>query len=97
MKLFLQEIGIEVIVFIAGLAGGITSLTTKPKNMTRSQQFLSVLAGGFTANYLTPLTGIWLNLSDNSLYGVAFLLGYSGLKAVELLMKRFHSNIEKEK
>lgn len=96
MKLFLQEIGIEVIVFIAGLAGGITSLTTKPKNMTRSQQFLSVLAGGFTANYLTPLTGHWLNLSDNSLYGVAFLLGYSGLKAVELLMKKFHSNIEKE-
>lgn len=97
MKMFLQEIGIEVIVFIAGLAGGITSLTTKPKNMTRSQQFLSVLAGGFTANYLTPLTGHWLNLSDNTLYGVAFLLGYSGLKAVELLMKKLHNNIEKEK
>lgn len=91
--MFLQEIGIEVIVFIAGLAGGITSLSTKPKNMTRSQQFLSVLAGGFTANYLTPLTGAWLNLSDNTLYGVAFLLGYSGLKAVELLMKKLHSKI----
>lgn len=91
--MFLQEIGIEVIVFIAGLAGGITSLSTKPKNMTRSQQFLSVLAGGFTANYLTPLTVAWLNLSDNTLYGVAFLLGYSGLKAVELLMKKLHSKI----
>lgn len=91
--MFLQEIGIEVIVFIAGLAGGITSLSTKPKNMTRSQQFLSVLAGGFTANYLTPLVGAWLNLSDNTLYGVGFLLGYSGLKVVELLMKKLHSKI----
>ncbi|HLV52170.1 MAG TPA: hypothetical protein VKY44_09475 [Flavobacterium sp.] len=97
MKTFLNELGIEAILFIAGLAGGVTSLSTKPKNMTRSQQFLSVLAGGFTANYLTPLTGSWLNLSDNTLYGVAFLLGYSGLKAVELLMKKFFSKIEESK
>lgn len=93
---FLQELGIEAILFIGGLAGGITQLTTKPKNMTRKQQFLSVIAGGFTANYLTPLVGHWLNLSDTSLYGVAFLLGYSGLISVELIIKRFHNNIEQK-
>lgn len=92
----LQELGFEVILFIGGLAGGITSLSTKPKNMTRKQQFLSVLAGGFTANYLTPLVGHWFDLSDKSLYGIAFLLGYSGLISVELIIKRFHKNIEEK-
>jgi len=89
----LQEFGIEIIFLIGGLAGGIVSLTTKPKNMTRKQQFLTVIAGGFTANYLTPLVGDWLGLTDKSLYGIAFVLGYTGLVSVELIIKRFHSKV----
>lgn len=93
MKSFFESIGIEVIVFFAGLAGGITQLTTKPKDMSRKQQFITVLAGGFSANYLTPLVADWLSLSDKSLYGIAFLLGYGGMKSVEMALKKMHKSL----
>lgn len=94
MKSFFESIGIEVIIFFAGLAGGVTSLTTKPKDMTRKQQLITVFAGGFAANYLTPLVAEWLNLSDKSLYGIAFLLGYSGMKSIEFAIKRMHKPLK---
>lgn len=93
MRSFFESIGIEVIMFFAGLAGGITSLTTKPKDMTRKQQFITVLAGGFAANYVTPLVASWLSLGEESLYGIAFLLGYSGMKSVEIAIKKIHKSL----
>lgn len=93
---YLEAIGIEMIIFFAGLAGGIASLTSKPQNMTRKQQFITVLSGGFSANYLTPMVSDLLNLSDKSLYGIAFLLGYSGMKFVEILIKSMNKKITKD-
>lgn len=86
--------GIDVILFIAGLAGGITFLTKSPK-LTKLQKFSSVLSGGFTANYLTPLVADWIHLSENALYGLAFLLGYGGLKSVETIFTAATSKIKK--
>ena len=85
----LKSFGLDVILFTAGLAGGIAFLTKSDK-LSRFQQFTTVLSGGFTANYLTPLVAGWLNLSDNTLYGLAFLLGYGGLKSVETLYAYLH-------
>jgi len=84
MKLidFLKAFGLDAVLLLAGIAGGISSLT-KTSKLTKSQKFISVLSGGFAANYLTPLVGKWLGLTDDVLYGVAFLLGYGGLKGVE--------------
>ncbi|MBW3519522.1 hypothetical protein [Flavobacterium sp. NKUCC04_CG] len=96
MKKFFDLIGLEMILFFAGIAGGITSLTKKPKEMTRGQKIITVLAGGFAANYLTPLLGDWLDLTDKSLYGIAFLLGYSGLKSVELFIQKLHTKLDDE-
>lgn len=90
----LKYIGIEAPVFIAGSSGGIVFLTKNTK-MTKTQQFLTVLSGGLSANYLTPLVGEWLNLSPRVLYGVAFLLGYLGMKGVEILIQIFKSKISK--
>jgi len=53
------------------------------------------MAGGLSANYLTPIVGEWLKLPDNVLYGIAFLLGYSGMKSVEILINNFYSKIKK--
>jgi len=50
----IRYIGIEVPVFIAGSSGAIVFLT-KTSKMTKTQQFLTVLSGGLSANYLTPL------------------------------------------
>lgn len=79
----LKELGFDVILFIAGIAGGVAFL---PKNSTKSrwEKFASVVSGGFAANYLTPVIGKWLSLTDDTMYGLAFLVGYGGLKSVEL-------------
>lgn len=95
MMSFFKSLGFDI-TFIAGIAGAIASLT-KQKGISRKEQIIIVLSGGFTANYLTPLTAEWLNFSDNFsdkiLYGIAFLLGYSGMKAVETLIKSTHKKI----
>lgn len=89
---FLRSIGIETPSFIAGMSGGITFLT-KRKDMTWLQRFLTVMSGGFTANYLTPLVAIYLHLDEKALYGIAFLLGYSGMKSVEVIIIKLKNRI----
>jgi hypothetical protein len=80
----LKDLGFDVILFFAGIAGGIAVLP-KASQKTRLEKFTTVVSGGFTANYLTPVVAEWLNMSDKTLYGLAFLLGYGGLKFVEVL------------
>lgn len=89
---FLKSIGIETPSFIAGMSGGITFLT-KRKDMTWFQKFLTVLSGGFTANYLTPMVAIYMHLDEKTLYGIAFLLGYSGMKSVEVIINKLKNRI----
>ena len=83
---FLKIYGISSEIFIAGISGSIVFLT-RSKNMSNLQRFLTVLSGGLSANYLTPLVSNWFNLETNTLYGIAFLLGYSGMKSVETILK----------
>jgi hypothetical protein len=90
----LKYIGIEATTFIAGMSGAVVFLT-KSNKMTKYQQFLTVLSGGLSANYLTPIVGQWLNLPNNVLYGIAFLLGYSGMKSVEILINNFYTKLRK--
>jgi ABC-type nickel/cobalt efflux system permease component RcnA len=81
---FLKNIGIETPIFIAGAAGSISILTKK--RMTWFQKFITVLSGGLAANYLTPLVLHFLDLKGNVTYGVAFLVGYSGMGIVEVII-----------
>ncbi|MDI9256313.1 hypothetical protein [Flavobacterium sedimenticola] len=96
MKLLelLNQLGIETPSFIAGMSGAIAFIT-KRKDMNWTTRFLTVLSGGFTANYLTPITGEWLSLNEKALYGIAFLLGYSGMKSVEVILSRFTKQLHK--
>ena len=95
MITWFEQLGIKAAILIAGFAGGLASLTKKSK-LQRWEKFLAVLTGGFTANYLTPLAAEWINLSVNTHYGLAFLLGYGGLTSVELLWYRLHKDDKKE-
>lgn len=88
----LKTLGIDMILFVAGLAGGITFIS-KDGELSRFKKFTTVVSGGFTANYLTPLVAEWLNLSDKALYGIAFVLGYGGLKTVESYWLDFHNKL----
>lgn len=95
MNELLDALGIKTPVIIAGIAGGITSLYKKTK-LSYFERFIAVVSGGFTANYLTPLAAEWINLSENTHYGLAFLLGYGGLASVEMLWHRLHKNDKKD-
>lgn len=62
--------------------------------MTRGEKFLQLLAGGLSANYMTPLCLSVFSLDGAGGYGVGFLVGYSGMKIVELFIKILHSKIK---
>lgn len=89
----LKYLGIETPLFLSGVSGAIVFLT-KNTNMTRGEKFLQLLAGGLSANYITPLCLALFNLDEAGGYGVGFLVGYSGMKIVELFIKILHSKIK---
>ena len=93
----LLDYGFSVFFFIAGIAGALASLS-KTKNIPFTQRVITVLSGGFTAAYITPLFVDVFGLSSNgSQYGAAFIVGFSGLKTVEWIIDAIRSRIKSEK
>lgn len=88
LKEIFNEVGIEVASLFAGLAGGLASIT-KEKKLTKTQRFITVIVGGLTAAYLTPVFSILINMPDQAKYGVGFVLGYSGLRSVEWVIEKY--------
>lgn len=89
----LEFVGINLAIFIVGLIGAVF-MAGKQKGMKPWERIFSVFGGAFTANYFTPVVQDYFDISDKMIYGAAFALGYSGLKTIELIIKRFHSKIE---
>ena len=82
-KINLKDYGIDVGLLISGLFGAIL-LTSKGSAMNLTRTISSLVGGAASANYVTPVVVNITNL-DNSHYhyGIAFLLGFLGLKGVE--------------
>jgi hypothetical protein len=82
-KIDLKQYGIDVGLLISGLFGAIL-LTSKGAAMNLTRTVSSLIGGAASANYITPVV---VNIAklDNSHYhyGIAFLLGFLGLKGVE--------------
>jgi len=84
----LESIGIRVGFLIAGLFGAVL-MTTKKAAATIGQTTLSIVGGAAAANYLTPVVLKVSKLDGTeSGYAIAFLLGFAGLRAVELASKK---------
>jgi hypothetical protein len=85
----LKEYGIDVGLLISGLFGAIL-LTSKESAMNLTRTVSSLVGGAASANYLTPVV-VSLAKLDNSHfhYGVAFLLGFLGLKGIEYFSRKF--------
>jgi hypothetical protein len=88
--------GIKLGLAIAGLAGGVVSLSyVKP--LTKTQAVLAVFTGAVCAAYLTPLAIDHFSLSPAGEHGAAFLIGVTALNIVPGFIKlseRFRSNPE---
>jgi len=89
MKTFLDEIGINIMQSVAGFLGSLLFLGKEgAKNI--KQSLFAIITGTASANYLTPVIMEVANI-ENTKYenGIAFILGFIGLKGVEAISKRF--------
>lgn len=85
----LKEYGIDVGLLISGLFGSIL-LTSKESAMNLTRTISSLIGGAASANYITPVVVSVAKLDNNHYhYGVAFLLGFLGLKGIEYFSRKF--------
>lgn len=92
----LERLEINLALVLSGLFGSIAFLS-KPNDMTKGQKILTVLSGVGSANYLTPLF-LWIfHIPTNFGYGVGFIIGYTGLKSVEFIIKKWKIKQENNK
>jgi hypothetical protein len=79
----LKDYGIDVGLLISGLFGAIL-LTSKESAINLARTVSSLIGGAASANYITPLVVSIAKLNDTHYhYGIAFLLGFLGLKGIE--------------
>ena len=93
---WLKTIGIEAAFIIAGIFGGLVNISKETK-MTFWQKAVSIISGGAAANYLTPVLVGFLNISENTKFGIAFVIGYMGLKSIELVIVKIKKTLDKAK
>jgi hypothetical protein len=87
-ELDLKQYGIDVGLLISGLFGAIL-LTSKGSAMNITRTISSLVGGAASANYLTPIVVTVTGLDNTHYnYGIAFLLGFLGLKGIEYFSKR---------
>jgi len=88
MREFLMDLGFNIGLALSGLLGSLVTIWRSKKKMNVKEQALSLIAGTLSANYLTPLVISFMDLKDNTQFGVAFVVGFGGLKAVEYVYEK---------
>jgi hypothetical protein len=85
----LKQEGIDVGLAVAGLCGAVL-MTSKQSALNLGKTVTSVLGGAASANYITPLVLKVAKLDDTPQYAfaIAFLLGFAGLRAIELISSK---------
>ena len=82
----LKSLGINLGLTLAGFFG---SLLLLPRQKNWKMQLLAVLSGTLSATYIAPvLIGILNIQAPNIEYGLAFIVGFSGVKITEVLEVR---------
>lgn len=95
MKAFLEEVGIHVGLSVAGFFGSLLMIG-KASAFDLKTTFTSIIAGVASANYLTPVVVDIFNMGNSDyVLSIAFLIGFMGLRGVEMVMKKlFKSDTE---
>lgn len=89
----MKEIGITISFLISGLFGAILMASKNTQTSIKST-ILSIFGGMAAANYLTPIMTDLLNLNEAKLQnGLAFIVGFLGLKLVEILSNKFLNQV----
>lgn len=90
MEVFLTRYGIDIGFLVSGFFGALL-LVSKNSAQKLSATIASILAGTACANYLTPVVMAILptEIKDNGKYAVAFVMGFMGLKGLELIIDKW--------
>lgn len=84
-----MDIGMNVGLAVSGFFGSLM-LVGKQREHNLREQVFSVIGGTMSANYLTPVVIDTFKLQTESLqYGVAFVIGFGGLKVVEFVYEKW--------
>lgn len=85
LKQALKSCGLDLGLLLSGLFGAILLLSRDGiKSISRS--VFGLIGGAASANYLTPVVISVTNLDAlNFNYGIAFLLGFLGLRGIEFI------------
>jgi hypothetical protein len=92
----LKDYGLDIGLIISGLFGSIL-LTSKDSSKNLGKTVSSLIGGAASANYITPIVISVAKLDDQHYhYGIAFLLGFLGLKGIEFFSNKLlpENNIE---
>ncbi len=84
---WLTSLGIDITLMIAGMFGSLLMISKRSAYNIKAS-LIGIASGTLAANYLTVVAIEIFELEGRSQYGVAFLLGYFGLKGVETLINK---------
>jgi Na+/proline symporter len=93
-----SNFGIDFGLILAGFFGALI-LALSTKNQTPGKAITSILAGAICANYLTPIALNFMPeaVQNNGRYGTAFIMGFIGLKSLELIYDFVSKKIKAKK
>jgi hypothetical protein len=89
----LQDEGLNVPFMLAGLFGSLMCMS-RTASFHAGRTFFATIGGAASANYLTPLILEVTKLGHESTYShaIAFLLGFTGLRSIELIASKVFSD-----
>ena len=92
---FLIKRGIDIGFLISGFFGALL-LVSKNSAQRISTTIASILSGAACANYLTPVAMNYMpeSIKLNGRYAVAFIMGFLGLKGLELILNKLFVKLE---
>ena len=94
MKNVLEELGIHVGLSVAGFFGSLL-MVGKSSAFDLRTTFTAMIAGVASSNYLTPVVVDMFRLKDSGYdFAMAFLIGFMGLRLVELASKKLFKNVK---
>jgi hypothetical protein len=86
--IILKDYGIDIGLLVSGLFGSIL-LSSKDSARNLGKTVSSLVGGAASANYITPIVISITKMDDTHYhYGIAFLLGFLGLKGIEFFSNK---------
>lgn len=94
MKEFIEQLGINIAISIAGLFGSLLMIGKSAAQTWKTTVF-SMLSGVACANYITPIVLDISRIDIKYQVSVGFVLGFLGLRSVEIISKKFIKDANK--